>query len=277
MTLKELLQKILTKKELLLVPSSFDIIGNRDKAVAIIDIPGKLMKKKAIIAKALMKKHKNVKSVLLKASPRKGVYRTYDMKLISGDKNTEVMHVENGCRFLLDPRQVYFSQREATERERIIQKIKNDETVMVFFAGIGPFVIEIAKKTGAKHVIGIEINPGAVKYFEKNVILNKVKNVTVVEGDVKIVARNFYSSCDRVLMPLPETSVDFIPEAIKCLKKNGICHLYCFSDENKISDAKQKIRLIAKKNKTKIKFVGLQRVLPYGPAIWKYRIDFQIC
>lgn len=276
MTIKDLLKGKLTKKELELLPSSFDIIGNRDKAVAIIDIPEKLLRKKGMIARAIIKKHKNVKSVLLKKSPRKGLYRIYDMKLISGDKNTEVIHIESGCRFMLDPRKVYFSQREATERERIIQKIKNGENVMIFFAGVGPFAIEIAKKTGAKNVVGIEINPEAVNYFEKNVLLNKVKNVVIVEGDVKKEAENFYNTFDHVLMPLPETAADFIPEAISCLKKNGICHLYCFSDENKISTAKQKIRATAKKNNKKIKFVGLQRVLPYGPAIYKYRIDFQV-
>jgi tRNA (guanine37-N1)-methyltransferase len=276
MTIREMLKGKLTKKELEILPSSFDIIGNKDKAVAIIDIPEKLIRKKGMIARALMKKHKNVKSVLLKQSPRKGVYRTYDMKLISGDSNTEVMHVENGCRFLLDPRKVYFSQREATERQRIIEKIKDNENVMVFFAGIGPFAIEIAKKTKAGNVIGIEINPKAVDYFEKNVELNKIKNITIIEGDVRNEAKHFYGMCDRVLMPLPEKSIEFLDDAVKCLKKSGFCHMYCFSDENKIADAKKKIRAVARKNRIKIKFTGMQRVLPYGPAIYKYRVDFQV-
>lgn len=270
MTIKELLVGKMTKKELDMVPSSFDIIGNKDKAVAIIEIPDKIKKKKGVIARALMKKHKNVKSVLLKGSPRKGVFRIRDMKVIAGDTNTEVIHNENNCRFYVNPVNSYFSQRESTERLRVIEKVNKNEIVMVFFAGVGPFAIEIAKKTGAK-VIGIEINPDAVEYFKRNIILNKVNNVEAVLGDVRDESVRFFGKCDRVLMPLPESSIDFITEAVSCLKKKGTCHLYCFYDENKINDVKKLIR----KKAGKIKFTGVQRVLPYGPAIWKYRIDFQ--
>ncbi|MBI4174762.1 MAG: class I SAM-dependent methyltransferase family protein, partial [Candidatus Aenigmarchaeota archaeon] len=84
MTIKELLKKKLTTEELALVPSSFDLMGSKEKAVAIIDIPKELEPKQDIIARAIMKKHKNVKGVLKKASPIRGVYRTRDYVLISG-------------------------------------------------------------------------------------------------------------------------------------------------------------------------------------------------
>ncbi|MEM7819369.1 MAG: class I SAM-dependent methyltransferase family protein [Candidatus Aenigmatarchaeota archaeon] len=273
MDLKEILKNKMTKNELLLVPSSFDIIGSKEKAVAIIDIPESLKKKYKIIAEGLMEKHKNVKSVLLKASPRKGKYRIRKYKLIAGIKNTEVVHIENGCRFLIDPRKVYFSPREGTERIRIIEKIKPNETVMVFFAGVGPFAIEIAKKTKAKKIIGIEINPKAIKYFKKNIELNKINNVEAIFGDVKKEARKFYNSCDRVLMPLPEKAIEFLDDAVNCLKKNGVCHFYCFSKEEKLDEIKEKIRLLVKR---KIMFIEVKKVLPYGPGVFKYRIDFKV-
>ena len=271
MVLKDLLKNKLTKKQLELVPNSFDIIGNRDKAVVIIEIPDKLKSKEKIIANALMKQHKNVKAVLNKTAPRSGVYRTYKLRKIKGG-STEVIHTESGCRFLLDPRKVYFSQRESNERIRISEKVKK-ETVMVFFAGVGPFAILIAKK--AKKVIGIEINPDAIKYFRKNIELNKLNNVSAVLGDVKKKASEYYGKCDRVLMPLPETSDKYIREAVRCLKK-GVIHFYCFSKEDKISKQKTKIRAKARQLKKRIKFIGINKVLPYGPGIWKYRIDIEV-
>ena len=66
----------------------YDIIGSREKAVALIEKGG--IKE----ANKIMKKHKNVKSVL-KRGERKGVFRLYPTKLIKGDKNTEVIHREN--------------------------------------------------------------------------------------------------------------------------------------------------------------------------------------
>ncbi|MCX6815455.1 MAG: class I SAM-dependent methyltransferase family protein [Candidatus Aenigmarchaeota archaeon] len=276
MTLKELLKGKLTKKELALVPSSFDIIGNKDKAIAIVELDDKIKKKAKTVANALMKKHKNVKSVLLKASPRSGVFRTREYKVIGGDKKTEVVHAENGCRFLVDPVSVYFSQRESTERQRITELVKKDEVVMVFFAGVGPFAIEIAKKCSPKSVIGIEINPVAVDYFFKNIKLNKLENVEVLLGDVAEKAKEFYNKCDHVLMPLPEKAMDYLNDAIKCLKKGGVCHFYCFSQEDKLKNVKTRINHIATSMGKKIKFLHVQKVLPYGPKIWKYRIDFRI-
>ncbi|OGY61787.1 MAG: hypothetical protein A3H06_01565 [Candidatus Colwellbacteria bacterium RIFCSPLOWO2_12_FULL_44_13] len=173
MTLKELLKKKLTESELSLIPTSFDIVGSKEKAVAIIDIPKELEGKESLIGKALMKKHKNVKTVLKKLSPIKGVHRTRDYAVITGNKNTEVTHVENGCRFLLDPQIAYFSTRESTERMRIVEKVREGETVMIFFAGVGPFAIEIEKKAKPEKIVAIEINPSAVQYFWKNIKLNK--------------------------------------------------------------------------------------------------------
>ncbi|MBI2233059.1 MAG: class I SAM-dependent methyltransferase family protein [Candidatus Aenigmarchaeota archaeon] len=274
MGLKDLLKNKLTKKELSLVPTSFDIIGNREKAVAIIEIPEKLQKKSRIIANALMKQHRNVKSVLEKSSPRKGIYRTRDYGFIKGDKNTEIMHVENGCRLLLDPQKVYFSPREGTERQRIVQQVSKKEIVMVFFAGAGPFAIVIAKKSKPKRVIGIELSEAAIDYFWKNVKLNKLENVDVVHGNVKQKARDYYGKCDRVIMPLPETAIDYLEDAAKCLKKKGVIHLYFFSEEEKIAEWKRKARKMLGKGKKHI--VQARKVLPYGPRINKYRMDIEV-
>lgn len=275
MTIKELLKKKLTPEEFALVPSSFDILGSKEKAVAVIDIPKELGKKELLVAKAIMKKHKNVKSVLKKASPIKGVYRTREYVLIAGSKKTEVMHAENNCRFLLDPQSVYFSPRESTERLRVTGQIRDNDVVMVFFAGVGPFPIVIERKAKPSRIIAVEINPAAVEYFWRNIKLNKSQKIEVVLGDVTGNVERYYSQCDRVLMPLPEKSAEYLQEAIRCLKPGGVCYFYCFSTDD-LDDKKEKIQSIAKSMKKKIRFISDQRVLPYGPRISKYRIDFEL-
>lgn len=275
MTIKELLRKKLTPEELSLVPSSFDIMGNKDRAVAIIEIPKELELRELLIAKAIMKKHKNVKSVLRKASPIKGVYRTREYTLIAGSKKTEIVHAENNCRFLLDPQIVYFSPRESTERQRIAEQVRDGDVVMIFFAGVGPFPIVMERKAKPSKIIAVEINPAAVEYFWKNVKLNKSEKIEVILGDVTGNVEQYYGQCDRVLMPLPEKSADYLAEAIRCLKPAGVCYFYCFSGED-LDEKKEKISLIARSLKKKIRFLGAQKVLPYGVRIWKYRIDFEL-
>ncbi len=272
MSLKDFFKSKLTKKQLKLVPNSFDIVGSREKAVAIVEIKDGVNKKQ--IASAIMKLHKNVRTVLEKASPRTGVYRVSRLEIIKGSRNTEVVHKECGFRFKVDPRKAYFSVREAAERERVAKQIKKKETVMVFFAGIGPFAIHAGKKAGK--VIGIEINPDAAEYFEENVKMNKLTSITVIPGDVKEKAIPYYGKCDRVIMPLPESSHVFLSDAIKCLKPKGVCHFYCFATEEGLGEKKNLVRKTAKILKKKIKFSGVRKVLPWGPGIYKYRIDFSV-
>lgn len=274
MPLKELLKNRLTKKELSCVPRAFELIGSREKAVAVIEIPEKLRKKGKIIANAIMRQHRNVKSVLAKASARKGAFRTRDYVFLKGERKTEVVHAESGCRFLLDPQKVYFSPREGTERLRLAGMVKKSEVVMVFFAGAGPFAVVIGKKSKPKRVVGIELNQEAAGYFWQNVRLNKLDNVDVVHGDVREKAAEYYGLCDRVIMPLPEKAVNYLDYAAGCLKKKGTVHLYFFSEESKIAEWKRRARKALAGRR--IKILQVQKVLPYGPRIWKYRMDIGV-
>ncbi|MAH42719.1 SAM-dependent methyltransferase [archaeon] len=275
MTLKKLLSEVLDEKEMQFVPTSFDIVGNKEKAVAIIEIPPELESRKREIANTLMKKHKNVESVLAKRAPRSGIFRLHDYELLAGDKDTTVIHTESGCRFILDPQKTYFSTRESTERMRIAEQVKDKEVVAVFFAGIGPFAVVIAKKANPSLVIGIEINPDATKYFRKNVRLNKLTNVEVVEGDVKIQAPKYYQVADRIVMPLPETAHEFLEEAMNTLKPGGTCHMYTFASTKELIEKKQIIQKTADHMSIKVEVGDAHKVLQWGPDIWKYRIDFK--
>ena len=260
-------------------PTSYDIIGSREKAVAIVEIPDELKNKEKEIAKEILKEHKNVKSVLKKTSERKGVFRTREYEFLLGDKNTEVIHIEYGCKLKLDPQKVYFSSREGTERARISKIVKPKETVLIMFAGIGPFSVIIAKKQPkVNKIISIEINPIAVDYMKENIRLNRVSDKIIpILGDVKEKCKEWFGKCDRVVMPLPQDAWSFFEIANQCLKKKGgFIHLYTIEKENVVEDEiKNKINNLKKKINRKIKF-KIRKVLPYSPRTNKYCIDLEI-
>lgn len=275
MTLKQELRSVLTEKELAVAPSAFDVLGSKAKAVAIIEIPPQLEGKENAIAEALMRKHKNVKTVLKKLSDLKGIFRVRDYEILAGDSNTEVMHVESGCRFLLDPKRCYFSQREATERLRIAEKVNKNDVVMVFFSGVGPYCIIIAKKSKPRKVIGIEINDKAVLYARENAKLNKM-NVETIFGDARHESRRFWGKCDRVIMPLPGKSVEYLEDAIKCLKNKGVIHFYCFVSEGTVNEKKEELTKLVKSFGFHASVIETRKVLPYKPRIWNMRFDLEI-
>jgi len=260
---------------------SFDIIGSREKAVAIIEVPENFKGDVGEIASEILKRHKNVKSVLRKVSERKGKYRLREYELVLGSNNTEVVHKEYGCLFKLDPRKVYFSPREATERQRIASQVKAGETVMVMFSGIAPYPIQILKKQPkVKKVIAVEINPDAVKYAIENIKLNKIEEGKIVPilGDVKEICPRFYGLCDRVVMPLPLGAEDYLDIAIRCLKKEGgIIHFYNWGkEEDPYTNAINLISKATKKLDRNYEILNERKVLPYAPRVYKICIDFKV-
>jgi len=252
----------------------YDILGSREKSVAIIEEIENPVK----IGKKIINEHKSVKSVLMKLSERKGTERKREYELLVGDSNTEVIHKESGCRFKLDPQKVYFSGREGTERLKIAEMTKPNETVLVMFAGIGPFSILIVKKQPeVKKIPSIEVNPDAVNYMKENIQLNKVQDKIIpILGDVKEKSQEWFGKCDRVVMPLPHKAYDYLEIACKCLKPKGIIHLYIIEKE---SDVKTKVEELTnnfqKKINKKIKY-EIRKVLPYSPRTNKYCIDIKL-
>jgi tRNA (guanine37-N1)-methyltransferase len=274
-SLKKLLQAYLDIEKIKLVPRGFDLIGH----VAILEIPEELKKEKKMIAKALIETNKNIKTVLEKSSGRKGKLRLREYKFLAGKKKYETVHKEYGAQFKVNPAKVYFSPRELTERQRIAEQVKSNETVMVMFSGICPYPIAIAKKQPkVKRIVAIELNKIAHKYAVENVRINKVGDkVVLILGDVRKKCEKWFGKCDRVVMPLPLGAEKFLDVAVKCLKRNGVIHFYNWGDEDDLfENATGLIKENMKKMKKKYKVLNMRKVLPYSPKKWKVCVDFKV-
>ncbi|NPA38711.1 MAG: hypothetical protein GXN99_02860 [Candidatus Nanohaloarchaeota archaeon] len=158
----------------------------------------------------------------------------------------ETLHIEHGCRMLLDISKVYFSSKLGFERKRIAEQVKENENVAVLFAGIGPFPLVIAKHKKAR-VEGIELNPYAIEYFHKNLAINKLHGeINIIHADVKdwLNDRRDLHNYDRIVMPAPKDAPHYLEEVITKSKPNTIIHYYFFADkqeiENRINEIKEK-------------------------------------
>ncbi len=233
MNLRDRLADELTEKELEHLHTSFDIVGD----IAIIKVPDELEHRTDAIADAVLEQHGNVNTVLRKTGERSGEFRTADYEVLRGD-STETMHKEHGCRFRLDPTEVYFSERLGHERQRVMEQVRPGETVIDMFAGIGPFTVLIARNTDANQVYAFEKNPAAAAYLKENVQLNKADDtVNAYEGDVReTLPENVDEEADRVIMNLPESADQFIDLALQYTTEGGIIHFYSFIAKDDLPD-----------------------------------------
>ncbi len=265
-SLREALRNRLSQEELRLVPKSFDIIGD----ISVLEIPEELGDRKNIIGDALLETFKNIKVVLNKKTRIDTEYRTRELEIISGEKRKETIHREYGCLYKLNVETAYFSPRLGTERMRVTSQVKEDERILVMFAGVGPYAILISKKANPVGVYAIELNPNAFKYLEENIRLNNA-DVTAIKGDVREETGKL-GKFDRIVMPLPKDAGDFLNMALPALKKNGIIHFYDFSGSEK--ESMKKVKGICKRLNYETEILNAVKCGSYSPEISRICVDF---
>ena len=272
--LKQAMIGILTEVEADELYGAFDQIGN----IIILRIPDSLLHKRKTIGKVLLDKVKTARSVYCQSSPVEGDFRIRKLELLAGEDKTETEYKEHGCRFKVDVEKTFFSPRLSTERDRIAGLIKEGETIINMFGGVGMFSIVAAKKKKC-HVYNIDINPDAARLCSENILLNKLKGtVESIEGDAtKVIEERLLEAGDRVLMLLPERSDEFLDSAIKAAKKKAIIHYYCHIHAEK----KEQVSSLAPQHflsvvNVKSAILGAKIVRPVGPRFYQAVVDAAI-
>lgn len=244
MKLKDNLKDTLSEEELDLLVRAYDVIGD----IAIIIIPPELEKKEKIIGETILKIRKNIKVVAKRHGNYGGEFRTIPLRIIAGENRKETEYKEHGVRFFLNPEKVYFSVRSSNERKRIASCVEAGEDVLIMFSGIGVYPLVIAKNNPACEIVGIEKNKVAHAYAMQSLKSNKkIKNVTLLEGDVADILPALGREFDRIAMPLPKTGEMYLELALSCLKKGGWLHFYDFQKEDTFNDSIEKIKIACKK------------------------------
>jgi len=227
---------------------SYEIIGN----IAVIQVPKGASQKE--LAKKVMKQNKNVKTVAKRTSEVSGPYRIKKVKVIMGEQTTETIHKENNVKIKVDINEAYYSPRLQTERLRIIQQVKPEETIIDLFAGVGPYTIGIAKNTKAKKIYAIDHNPKAIEYLLENRLLNKAHNVSVLIGNSLEIIKEL-PNVDRIIMNAPRQNNQETLEAAKeKIKKDGIIHYYTTNKK------------LPKINLKDLTIINQRKVIEYAPG-----------
>jgi len=259
------------------LPHAIDFVGN----VAIIEVPPELELYKTILGEAILKVHKRVRTVLAKSGAVGGVFRVREFEVISGTGETETVHKEHGCVYYVDLNKAYFSPRLSHEHDRVASQVKEGETVVDMFAGVGPFSVLIAKRHDKVQVYAIDVNPDAIRFLEKNIKVNHVsEKVKSVLGDArKVIKERLFGVADRVIMNLPEKAIEYVDAACEAIKpEGGVIHFYDFTSAPDLLET-AKVRLVeaVKQTNRSVKKVLLtRRVRETAPYEWQVVVDAEI-
>jgi tRNA (guanine37-N1)-methyltransferase len=153
-----------------------------------------------------------------------GEYRTREFTILAGKPTTRTQVTEHGHRFIIDLAGAYFSARLSTERQRILEMVQDGEVVLDMFAGVGPFAITLAAR--AALVVAADLNPQAVGLMLENLAQNRARNVLPLLADARHLAGILPWQFDRIVMNLPLSGTEFLPDAFRLCRQGGTIHFY---------------------------------------------------
>ncbi len=234
-TLRRLLDGEVPLGLISLIPKSFDVLGD---LILLEPVSDSLLPYINSIGNALLKLNKSAHTVLLKTGKVDGIFRVPSYTFVAGVDKRETTSTEYGVRLNIDVSKVYFSPRLGSERNRVASLVKDGETIVDMFAGVGPFSVLIAKRHAVK-VFSIDINPSAVILLNKNISTNKLKGEIVpMLGDARSLSTKLADAADRIIMNLPGTAIDFLDAAFGMLKASGgMVHLYVFASGDPVLES----------------------------------------
>ncbi len=120
----------------------------------------------------------------------------------------------------LDPGMAFGTGTHETTRmciKALEKKVEKDTTV--FDIGTGSGILSIAAaKLGAKHVVGVDLDPVAVESAKKNLEFNKVNNIQILYGDLMEVVEG---KANIVVANILADIIMFLSEGVRAFIEDG--------------------------------------------------------
>ena len=251
-----------------------DILGYRPSFEVVGDIALVEEGDAKAVAAAILATSKSVRAVIAPISDVEGEFRTRRFRYVAGERRTTTVHKEHGLRYKVDLEGAYFTERLGTERLRVSRLIQPGDFVLDMFAGVGPFSLLLARK-GAR-VVAMDKNPLAVRCLRENAILNKIKDIEILEGDAADLALRYAGQADHVIMNLPHSASSFLVPAMRAAKPGGTVHYYCIAPEDDLYRDEALIRRAADGLGAEVEVLYRGIVRSYAPRRHNVVIDFRM-
>ena len=203
-----------------------------DEIMVVIVIGSPIFPSKNNFVKALRKKNPQITTVVLNVNDKKTSMVLGERDIVIYGKGY-IRDTLCGCTFRISPQSFYQVNPVQTE---ILYKtaieyagLGRKETVIDAYCGIGTIGLVAAKR--AKNVIGVELNPDAVRDARINAKENKITNARFYQGDAGEFMENMAENgehADVVFMDPPRTGSDkkFMSSVIK-LNPSRIVYISC--------------------------------------------------
>ncbi len=236
-------QKILSEELISLLPRRWKRVGG----VGILELKTELLPWRQQIGKIYLSYLPELKTIAFKAGTANKTERIPEFEILAGEQKSVTLHKELGCKFWIDAIKLTFSNGNHAERKRMTIVSKQNEQVIDMFACVGNLSLPLAVHNKTTKIVGIEINPYAYEFLEKNIQANKlIKRYKAILGDNRTKTPKNWA--DRVIMGYFTIDEAQFTAALESLKQThgGIIHAHGLSGSKKPVDLVNQVTNLTK-------------------------------
>lgn len=218
----------------------------------------------------------SVEAVLAEEGPVTGVERRPSVRLLWGE-GTVTIHREHGVEYGFDAGRQMFSKGNVGERLRMGRTVRDGETVVDMFAGIGYFTLPMAVMGSPTVVHAAEIDPEAHGWLRSNVARNGVEDVVrPLLGDCRDMTPR--GVANRVVMGYVGGTEEYLDVAMEALGPDGgIVHLHEKYGIEEVPDAPMSaVVAAARAAGREATLVSWREVKSYAPSIVHAVVDVDV-
>ena len=207
--------------------------GHKTNQVLVVLVLGSpILPSKNNFVKALLKLHPEITSIVLNVNDKK-------TSMVLGEKENVLYgkgYIEDelcGRRFRISPKSFYQINSVQTEflygKAIELANLTGKERVIDAYCGIGTIGLVAAQKAG--EVIGVELNPDAVRDANRNAKMNQTENITFYQNDAGVFMTEMAEAgehADVVFMDPPRAGSDeaFLTSVVR-LAPDRIVYISC--------------------------------------------------
>ncbi|KAG6512115.1 hypothetical protein ZIOFF_030210 [Zingiber officinale] len=258
----------------LIVPTGFETIGH----IAHLNLRDEHLPFRKLIAQIVLDKNRpKIQTVVNKMDAIQNEYRTMQLEVLVGNHSLVTTVVENGFVFKLISEK-FIGILSWQLRDNDLSAVSKDLMSYVspflsdVFYGVGPIAISAARKV--KCVFANDLNPNAVEYLERNIVLNKL------ERKVEFICRRQLFNFPNVILMATNTVTVYISDAFRGVFRNTPrsartlpkIHVYGFSKaQNPEYDFQERINVALCEE---VVDVEMHRVRLVAPGKWMLCASF---
>ncbi len=268
-------QKLLPQEYISLLPRRWKRVGQ----VGIFELHPQLLEWKEKIGEIYLTYLPELRTTAHKVGITSNTTRQPSYEILAGERNTVTLHKELGCKFWIDALKLTYSNGNHAERQRMVRMSTDDEQIIDMFACVGNLSLPIAVHHASTQIIGIEINPYAFKFLEKNIQENGLTNQyqAILGDNRKKTPQNW---ANRVIMGYFTIDKPQLTAALASLQQQdgGTIHAHGLEGSNQASEMQGKLETVIEESfpQFKVKSMQTRIIKSVAPGVNHFVKDFEL-